>query len=125
MLKHRETYEIMTPAQVGVPQSTLVLGKHSGRHALGKRLADLGFELGKEDLEKAYDRFKVLADKKKEIFDEDLEAIVEDEVYKMEEVYSLTYLQAVSGTGGASHGNRRNHRRRQGDNRFLQRRRPR
>jgi len=76
MLKERSTYEIMDPAMVGVPESRLVLGKHSGRHALRVRFQELGFELGDEDMERAYRLFKLLADQKKDILDEDLIAIV-------------------------------------------------
>ncbi len=76
MLKERSTYEIMDPAMVGVPESRLVLGKHSGRHALRVRFQELGYELGEEDMERAYRLFKLLADQKKDILDEDLIAIV-------------------------------------------------
>jgi 2-isopropylmalate synthase len=98
MLSHALTYEIMTPESVGVPQSRLVLGKHSGRHAFKKRLQDLGVELSEDDLNKAFARFKELADKKKEVFDEDLLAIVEDEVLTLAETYTLDHLQFTSGT---------------------------
>ncbi len=98
MLSHALTYEIMTPESVGVPQSRLVLGKHSGRHAFKKRLQDLGVELSEDDLNKAFTRFKELADKKKEVFDEDLLAIVEDQVLTIEETYTLDHLQFTSGT---------------------------
>lgn len=98
MLKEKLTYEIMTPESVGVPQSRLVLGKHSGRHAFKKRLSELGYELSEEDLNKAFVRFKAIADKKKEVFDDDLLAIVEDEVFTVPEVWSLDHLQFTSGT---------------------------
>ena len=98
MLSHTLTYEIMTPESVGVPQSRLVLGKHSGRHALKKRLQDLGVDLGEEDLSKAFQRFKELCDKKKEIFDDDLLAIVEEQVLTLPETYVLDHLQFASGT---------------------------
>jgi 2-isopropylmalate synthase len=88
----------MTPESVGVPQSRLVLGKHSGRHALKKRLEDLGVDLGEEDLNKAFQRFKELCDKKKEVFDEDLLAIVEEQVLTVPETYVLDHLQFSSGT---------------------------
>jgi 2-isopropylmalate synthase len=97
MLKHRSTYEIMTPEQVGVPRSELVLGKHSGRHAFKNRLEELGFKLTEEEVDRGFERFKVLADKKKEIFDEDLEMIVENEVYRHEDTYVLEYLQVTAG----------------------------
>jgi len=76
ILKNRTTYEILTPESVGYPSNSLVLGKHSGRHAFVERIKELGFEIAKEDVEKAFDAFKVLADKKKEVFDEDIEAII-------------------------------------------------
>lgn len=98
MLSHALTYEIMTPESVGVPQSRLVLGKHSGRHALKKRLQDLGVDLGEEDLSKAFVRFKELCDKKKEVFDDDLLAIVEEQVLTLPDVYTLEHLQFASGT---------------------------
>jgi len=94
----RETYEIMDPKDIGLTESLLVLGKHSGRNALSKRLKELGYDLSKENLEKAYERFKVLADKKKEITDRDLESIVADEVYAPEEVFKLKKLLVTSGT---------------------------
>ena len=92
------TYEIMTPESVGVPRSKLVLGKHSGRHAFKKRLEELGVELGEEDLNKAFVRFKALCDRKKEVFDEDLLALVEEEVLTASETYALEHLQFTSGT---------------------------
>jgi len=99
MLKSKLTYEIMTPESVGVPQSRLVLGKHSGRHAFKKRLEDLGIALTEEQLNKAFGRFKDLCDKKKEVFDSDLLAIVEEQVLEVPETYALTHLQFTSGTG--------------------------
>jgi 2-isopropylmalate synthase len=92
------TYEIMTPESVGVPKSQLVLGKHSGRHAFKKRLQELGIELTGEDLNKAFGRFKELCDRKKEVFDEDLLALVEDELLATSEGYTLEHLQFTSGT---------------------------
>jgi 2-isopropylmalate synthase len=92
------TYEIMTPESVGVPKSKLVLGKHSGRHAFKKRLEELGVELGEEDLNKAFVRFKALCDRKKEVFDEDLLTLVEEEVMTPAETYTLEHLQFTSGT---------------------------
>ncbi|MFZ6026783.1 MAG: 2-isopropylmalate synthase [Chloroflexota bacterium] len=100
MLKNQQTYEIMRPEDVGVTQSTLVLGKHSGRHALKVRLNELGYELNDENLLKAFNRFKDLADKKKTITDADLEALVADEVYQPREIYSLDGLQVACGTMG-------------------------
>lgn len=99
VLKHAQTYEIMQPEDVGVPANKLVLGKHSGRHAFRNRLAALGFELGEDELEKAFRRFKLLADQKKDIFDEDLEAIVADEIVRTPFRYELRHLWVEGGTG--------------------------
>ncbi len=100
LLKDKSTYEIMSPESVGIAKSTLVLGKHSGRHAFKDRLADLGYELTDDNLNTAFERFKRLADKKKEVFDEDLEAIVQDEVLRVDvpEKYKLISLFAKGGT---------------------------
>jgi 2-isopropylmalate synthase len=100
MLKHHETYEIMRPETVGASESLLVLGKHSGRHAVKVRLAELGYTLNEADLDKAFTRFKELADKKKVITDADLEAVVADEIYQPREVYKLDGLQVACGTMG-------------------------
>ncbi len=100
MLKHHTTYEIMRPETVGAAQSLLVLGKHSGRHAVKVRLAELGFALTDEDLGKMFVRFKALADKKKTITDADLEALVADELYQPPEVFKLEGLQVTCGTMG-------------------------
>src|SRR5215213_3650918 len=78
VLKYRETYEIMDPSTVSIPKSSLVLGKHSGRHAFRDRITQLGYTLNNEQLESAFAKFKTLADKKKEVFDEDLEALVDE-----------------------------------------------
>ncbi len=99
LLKERTTYEIMRPESVGLVKTNLVLGKHSGRHAFRDRLHDMGYDLSDDDLNRAFERFKHLADQKKEVFDEDLEAIVSDEVQQIKEVYSLKHLRAESGTG--------------------------
>lgn len=98
VLKERRTYEIMNPQLIGLSQSNLVLGKHSGRHALRERLAELGYILSDEELEKAFVRFKNLADRKKEITDLDLEAIVKNEIKVAPELYELSYLHVLSGT---------------------------
>jgi 2-isopropylmalate synthase len=82
VLKNAQTYEIMRPEDVGLFRSNLVMGKHSGRHAFKKKLEELGYDLGDNALEDAFVRFKALADKKKEIFDEDLVALVDDEIHK-------------------------------------------
>ena len=100
MLKNQMTYEIMRPEAVGLNRSQLVLGKHSGRHALRVRLMELGYELSNEELNIAFERFKQLADKKKAITDADLEALMEDRVYQMDEMYRLDGLQVTCGTMG-------------------------
>ncbi|MDO8525056.1 MAG: 2-isopropylmalate synthase [Candidatus Omnitrophota bacterium] len=97
VLKERITYEIMKPEDVGFEESKLVLGKHSGRHAFAERLKKLGFDLGKERLDKAFDRFKNLADKKKEVFDEDLETIVDEEISRIPEKFRLAHFYIASG----------------------------
>ncbi len=100
VLKYRKTYEIMHPKEVGYGESKLVMGKHSGRHALNERLKALGFKLADEAaLVAAYDKFKVLADKKKELFDDDLIAMMEDDAVASSKKYSLEYLHVSSGTG--------------------------
>jgi 2-isopropylmalate synthase len=98
LLKERTTYEIMRPESIGLVKTSLVLGKHSGRHAFRDRLKQMGYELLDDDLNKAFERFKRLADQKKEVFDEDLEAIVSDEMQQIREVYVLKHLSAQSGT---------------------------
>ena len=100
MLKHQQTYEIMRPESVGVMHTRLVLGKHSGRHALKARLTEMGYGLTEAELDKAFGRFKNLADKKKTITDADLEAIVADEFYQPREIYTLDGLQVACGTMG-------------------------
>ncbi len=100
MLKHQQTYEIMRPESVGATQTKLVLGKHSGRHALRARLADMGHALNDAELIKAFERFKALADRKKVITDADLEALIADEFYQPREVFKLEGLQVACGTIG-------------------------
>ncbi|MCB9146301.1 MAG: 2-isopropylmalate synthase [Anaerolineales bacterium] len=100
MLKHQTTYEIMRPEDVGVNQTNLVLGKHSGRAALRNRLAAMGHSLDDVELDKAFARFKDLADRKKVITDMDLEALIADEFYQPRDVYQLNGLQVTSGTMG-------------------------
>jgi 2-isopropylmalate synthase len=99
MLEHRSTYEIMLPEDVGRSKSELVLGKHSGRHAFRDRLQQLGHDLNPEQLDAAFERFKLLADKKKEVYDEDLETILEDVVTQTVEVWRLESLQVMAGSG--------------------------
>ena len=99
VIKSRMTYEIMTPESVGIKHSTLVLGKHSGRHALKKRFEELGYSLSAEELDTVYQEFTRLADKKKEILDDDLIAILNNETENDEFSYMLTSLQVMTGTG--------------------------
>ena len=99
VLKYRQTYEIMTPEDVGVPSSQLIMGKHSGRHAFARRLKDLGHDVSGRELDHVFEQFKVLADKKKYVFDEDILSLVEEEMERITEVYTLEYLQTTSGTG--------------------------
>ncbi len=98
ILKERTTYEIMRPEDVGLGGSQLVLGKHSGRHALSARLKDLGYQLSKNDFKRVLERFNELSDKKKEVYDEDLQTIVEDEILDVPETYHLEYLHTTSGS---------------------------
>ncbi|MEX2298828.1 MAG: 2-isopropylmalate synthase, partial [Dongiaceae bacterium] len=100
MLKHAGTYEIMTPESVGLNRSTLVMGKHSGRHAFRTKLKELGFELGDNALNDAFQRFKDVADKKKEIFDEDIIALVDDEIARGNDRIKFVSLQVVAGSKG-------------------------
>ncbi|MFQ5647083.1 MAG: 2-isopropylmalate synthase [bacterium] len=98
ILKEKTTYEIMTPESIGLSHSRLVLGKHSGRHALADRLKTLGYELGEEDLNRTFTLFKKLADQKKEVFDEELISLVNDEVAQpIPEAYRLDYLHVSCG----------------------------
>ena len=90
----------MTPETVGLTQSSLVLGKHSGRHAFRVRLSELGYELGEEDLNQAFERFKALADKKKTVTDADIEALINDEFYGPEEIFTLEGIQVACGQPG-------------------------
>jgi 2-isopropylmalate synthase len=99
VMKHRQTYEIMTPESVGVPSSQLILGKHSGRHALGKRLKELGFDVEGKFLDEVYEKFKALSDKKKYVFDEDILTLVEEQDADESDAYIVDYLQVSSGTG--------------------------
>ncbi|QGG46412.1 2-isopropylmalate synthase [Heliorestis convoluta] len=98
VLKERTTYEIMNPQMIGIFTNNIVLGKHSGRHAFRERLKELGYQLSEEELDKAFGRFKALADRKRDITDHDLAVIVEEEMRTIPEVYSLEYLHINSGT---------------------------
>ncbi len=98
VLKHAETYEIMTPETVGLTKSILVMGKHSGRHAFKEKLKELGFELDDAAAEDAFRRFKNLADKKKEVFDEDIVTLVDDEVVRANDRIRIVSLKIICGT---------------------------
>jgi 2-isopropylmalate synthase len=97
ILKEKLTYEIMTPESVGIPKTSLVLGKLSGRHAFRERLKELGYRLSETDFGLAFNRFKHLADKKRDIFDEDIESIVVEEVLRVPHRFKLVYLNVVAG----------------------------
>lgn len=99
MLANRETYEIMRPEDVGISRSTLVLGKHSGRHALAERVSELGFTVSDTELERLFHGFKQLADRKRHVFDADLEALVTGERAGSTGPWSLTHFHAHSGAG--------------------------
>ncbi|HEY7714791.1 MAG TPA: 2-isopropylmalate synthase [Candidatus Binatia bacterium] len=103
VLKYKQTYEIMTPESIGIPGNRLVMGKHSGRHAFDERLKHLGFNLSKEDMNRAFLRFKELADKKKHVYDEDIEAIVAEEILRVPgrpDKYELLYMNVNSSSDG-------------------------
>ncbi|NLN60020.1 MAG: 2-isopropylmalate synthase, partial [Deltaproteobacteria bacterium] len=98
LLKEKITYEIMTPQSVGISDSNIVLGKHSGRHAVSEHLKNMGFNLTGDQLNQITAKVKELADVKKDIFDEDLEAIVYEHLFRSEDKYKLDYLNVVSGS---------------------------
>jgi 2-isopropylmalate synthase len=100
ILKYQQTYEIMTPESVGVSKSSLVMGKHSGRNAFRSKLKELGYELGENALEDAFLRFKSLADRKKQIYDEDIEAIVDEGIAHMHDRMKVVALTVIAGTMG-------------------------
>jgi 2-isopropylmalate synthase len=100
MLKNAETYEIMTPASVGIKETTLVMGKHSGRAAFKDKLRELGYELGDNAFQEAFVRFKDLADRKKHIYDADIIALVDDEAGSAGDRIRLVDMEVVSKTGG-------------------------
>ena len=100
MLKNRNTYEIMTPESVGVKQSSLVMGKHSGRHAFKEKLSDLGYTGVTDDvIQTVFGKFKVLADKKKHVYDDDIASLVDDSLIKEDSVINLKSLKVFAGTG--------------------------
>ncbi len=98
MLKNSQTYEIMTPESVGLTESKLVLGKHSGRHAFREKLKDLGYDLGDNALNDAFKRFKDLADLKKDVFDEDIAALVDDTVVRTNDRIKVVSFEVLCGT---------------------------
>jgi len=100
MLKHNETYEIMTPASVGVTKTSLVMGKHSGRAAFKDKLKALGYELGENQLQDAFVRFKELADRKKHVYDEDIEALVDNQIASSHDRIKVLSLTVIAGTMG-------------------------
>ncbi|KJS39147.1 MAG: 2-isopropylmalate synthase [Rhodospirillaceae bacterium BRH_c57] len=100
VLKNAATYEIMTPESVGLNRSNLVMGKHSGRHAFRDKLKQLGYDLGDNAVNDAFKRFKDLADKKKEVFDEDIVALVDDEVIRRNDHIRFVSLEVIAGSRG-------------------------
>jgi 2-isopropylmalate synthase len=100
MLKNAQTYEIMTPETVGVKQTSLVMGKHSGRHAFVHKLEEMGYHLQSNQLEDAFVRFKSLADRKKHVYDEDIEALVDEEIATAQDRIKLVSLSVIAGTRG-------------------------
>lgn len=99
VLKEKSTYEIMTPETIGLSGSRMVLGRHTGRHGFVDRCKQLGFKLSDKEIELAYQRFLEIADKKKEVFDEDIAALINDEIHVVENTYQLKQVQVVSGSG--------------------------
>ena len=99
VLSNPLTYEIMTPADIGVPASRLVLGKHSGRHAFKERAESLGYSLSEAQLNDAFEKFKILADKKKSVFDEDVVALVDDEIVRAQDHIMVKSLRVMTGVG--------------------------
>lgn len=99
VLAHPLTYEIMNPEDVGFPSTRIILGKHSGRHALKRRLSQLGFNFSDEDVDRIFEKFKSLADKKKEVYDEDIEALIYEEFLKVEEEEPIKVMHYQVQTG--------------------------
>lgn len=100
MLKNNQTYEIMTPESVGLRESSLVMGKHSGRHAFREKLKEMGYEMGQNALNDVFRRFKALADQKKDVYDEDIIALVDDEIVREHDRVQFVSLRVVAGSFG-------------------------
>jgi len=100
MLKNTQTYEIMTPESVGVTHSSLVMGKHSGRHAFRKKIEEMGYQLGSNAIEDAFIRFKELTDRKKQVFDEDIVALIDDALVRGQDKIRVVSLAVIAGTKG-------------------------
>jgi 2-isopropylmalate synthase len=98
VLAARETYEIMRAEDIGIPSSKLILGKHSGRHAFKQRTEALGYSLTDEQIDKAFEKFKALADKKKDVFDEDIEALIDEQIEQAPEIWTLAGVQTTAGS---------------------------
>ena len=98
VLKNKTTYEIMEPAAIGLKANRLVIGKHSGRHAFKDRLRRFGYDFSDSEIDNLFQRFKELADKRKEIVDEDLEVLIAEEILRVPDTYKLQYLNVTSGT---------------------------
>ena len=124
MLKNAQTYEIMTPESVGVKQTSLVMGKHSGRHAFVHKLEELGYQLATNQLEDAFVRFKALADRKKQIYDEDIEALVDEEIATAHDRIKIVSLTVIAGTHGPAIGDAHARHRRQAHHHAIDRQRP-
>ncbi len=105
MLKNNQTYEIMTPESVGISKTSLVMGKHSGRHAFREKIKSLGYELGDNRLQEAFGRFKNLADRKKHVFDDDIIALIDDEIAKGVDTIKLVSLRVEAGSHGPQKAN--------------------
>ena len=101
MLKHSNTYEIMTPESVGLKETKLVLGKHSGKHAFSVKLQELGYKINKKNIDKIFSSFKELADRKKDLYEEDIVALVEDEIIRVNNHIKFVSLDVHCGSTGA------------------------
>jgi len=98
VLKNPMTYEIMKPETVGLTSNRMVMGKHSGKHALRKHLKNMGYDLSEDEIKSIFEKFKILSDKKKVVHDEDIEALVNEDILRTSDIYSLEYLHISSGT---------------------------